>query len=143
LFNKKKAGERIKLRRAELHITKAQLAKRLDLSSGFIRMVESGQRFFKPENLLTLSEILDVSIDYIIKGDEESFVENEEMFKKSEKENLIGLVKMDFTKEECLFFMDLFKILEQNTCTKSDYKSLKALTHTYFEFMNDEKTRRE
>lgn len=57
---------RIKLLREENHITQEELASKLNLSKGIISMYEKEDRKPSLEVLLSLSEIFDCSIDFIL-----------------------------------------------------------------------------
>lgn len=72
---KKDMGLRIKSKRKALKLTQEVVAEMLDISVKHFSEVERGLTGLSIENLIKLSNILGVSIDYIIKGDADS--ENE------------------------------------------------------------------
>jgi len=62
-------GERIRSRRSELGMTQEELADKAKISKGFLSDVETGKRNISAENLLALAQHLNVSLDYLMKGD--------------------------------------------------------------------------
>ena len=63
-------GLRIKKQRKALNLTQEVLAEQLDISVKHFSEVERGLSGLSIENLIKLSNILGVSIDYIVKGEE-------------------------------------------------------------------------
>ena len=61
-------GQRVCQRRQELRLTQEQVAERMDVSLQMISNLELGRKAIRPENLLKLSEVLDISVDYILSG---------------------------------------------------------------------------
>lgn len=97
-------GSRIKQRRKELHLTQIQIKEKTGISSGNLSDLENGNKLPSTKTLIELSNILDCSIDWILKGEnhkrEISLTENEkEMLqhfqKLSEREQIkvIGIVE--------------------------------------------------
>lgn len=64
----KQIGKRIAERRKTLRLTQEALAEKADLTPQFISYAEAGKRAMRPENLLKLSQALDVSTDYLLTG---------------------------------------------------------------------------
>ncbi len=64
----KQMGERIYERRKALKLTQEQLAEKLGVSTQMISNLELGKKAIRPENLVKLSAVLDISTDYILKG---------------------------------------------------------------------------
>ena len=64
----KEIGARIHLRRKELGLTQEALAERMEVSIQMISNVELGKKAIRPENLVRLCNALDVSADYILRG---------------------------------------------------------------------------
>ena len=64
----RKMGERISMRRRELHFTQEQIAERMGVSLQMVSNLELGKKAIRPENLIKLCEILSVSADYILSG---------------------------------------------------------------------------
>lgn len=64
----KEMGLRIKQRRRELNMTQEQLAEKMDVSIQMISNLELGKKAVRPENLVKVCEILNVSADYILRG---------------------------------------------------------------------------
>ncbi len=61
-------GLRIKEKRKSLKLTQEEIAEMLDISVKHLSEVERGLTGLSIENLIKLSNILGVSIDYIVKG---------------------------------------------------------------------------
>ena len=64
-------GLRIKKQRKTLNLTQEVLAEQLNISVKHFSEVERGLSGLSIENLIKLSNILGVSIDYIVKGEED------------------------------------------------------------------------
>ncbi|MBQ3483329.1 MAG: helix-turn-helix transcriptional regulator [Clostridia bacterium] len=64
----KEIGQRINARRKELGLTQEELAERMEVSIQMISNVELGKKAIRPENLVKLCNALDVSADYILRG---------------------------------------------------------------------------
>lgn len=62
-------GVRIRERREELFISKKGLAEKLGITSKLMDDIESGSRGVSLKNLVLLSQILEVSTDYLLFGD--------------------------------------------------------------------------
>lgn len=65
----KEIGSRINARRKELRLTQEQLAEQMDVSIQMISNLELGKKAIRPENLVKICGILDVSTDYILRGE--------------------------------------------------------------------------
>ena len=61
-------GQRIMVRRKALQLTQEELAERLGVSTQMISNLELGKKAIRPENLVKICKILDVSADYILTG---------------------------------------------------------------------------
>ena len=61
-------GKRINARRKELSLTQEQLAEKMEVSIQMISNLELGKKAIRPENLVKICDILDVSADYILRG---------------------------------------------------------------------------
>lgn len=59
-------GERIRRARKQKHLTQEQLAEACDLSTAHIGHIERGTRALSIESLITISEVLNVSTDYLL-----------------------------------------------------------------------------
>lgn len=64
-------SKRIKMRRRELNYTQEEISEILGISVKHFSETERGLTGLSVENLIKLSSALGVSIDYLIKGDEE------------------------------------------------------------------------
>ena len=61
-------GYRISLTRKHLKMTQEELAERMEVSVQMISNLELGKKAIRPENLVKLCTVLDVSADYILMG---------------------------------------------------------------------------
>lgn len=66
---KQDMGIRIKQRRKSLKLTQEKISEMLDISVKHFSEVERGLTGLSVENLIKLSDILGVSLDYIVKGE--------------------------------------------------------------------------
>lgn len=87
-------GIRIKQRRNELGLKQLQIKELAGISSGNLSDIENGKKLPSTPALLALSETLDCSIDWILKGESP---ENENIILSSERENelLNGFRQLD------------------------------------------------
>ena len=72
-------GKRIKQRRKELGLTQVQIHTETGISSGNLSLIENGKTLPSSSALIQLSNLLQCSIDYILKG-ETLNLKNEELF---------------------------------------------------------------
>ncbi|MBQ2827672.1 MAG: helix-turn-helix transcriptional regulator [Clostridia bacterium] len=91
---KKEMGLRIKNRRKKLSMTQEEMAEKLNISVKHFSEVERGIAGLSIENLIKVSDVLGLSLDYIIKGEVtethwESVLDSLKMVPK-EKEHLIN-----------------------------------------------------
>ena len=63
-------GKRIQGRRKQMGLTQEQLADKMDVSIQMVSNLERGNKSIRIENLIKLSEILNISTDYILTGKE-------------------------------------------------------------------------
>lgn len=64
----KEIGQRIFSRRKELHFTQEYVAEQMDVSIQMISNLEAGKKAIRPENLVKVCDVLDLSADYILTG---------------------------------------------------------------------------
>lgn len=69
-INTLEIGNRIRNRREELHMTREQLAEKLDITPKFCADIEQGARGMSLKTLINVSRILYMSTDYILFGTE-------------------------------------------------------------------------
>lgn len=72
----KQIGMRINARRKELSLTQEQLAEKMDVSVQMISNLELGKKAIRPENIVKLCFILDISADYILRGTHSEYEES-------------------------------------------------------------------
>ena len=63
-------GKRIQNRRKQLALTQEQLAEMMNVSIQMVSNLERGNKAIRIDNLVNLSQILQVSTDYILTGKE-------------------------------------------------------------------------
>lgn len=68
-MNNVTAGQRIKALRTERKITQEKLAQHAGISVGFLSDLENDKTNVGADKLLDIAEALDVSLDYLMKGD--------------------------------------------------------------------------
>ena len=61
-------GKRIQNRRKQLMFTQERLAEMMNVSIQMVSNLERGNKAIRIDNLLNLSQILDISTDYILTG---------------------------------------------------------------------------
>lgn len=64
----KEIGQRIFSRRKELRFTQEYVAEQMDVSIQMISNLEAGKKAIRPENLVKVCNVLDISADYILTG---------------------------------------------------------------------------
>lgn len=62
-----KLGNNIKLERLRLNLTQEQLSEKLDISTSYLGRIERGERNVPLDTLIRLADILNVSIDYLLR----------------------------------------------------------------------------
>ncbi|MCM1126464.1 MAG: helix-turn-helix domain-containing protein [Lachnospiraceae bacterium] len=65
---KKAMGERLRTQRKLHHLTQEQLAEKLDISIKHYSEAERGMIGLSVDNLIKVSKVLGVSLDYLLKG---------------------------------------------------------------------------
>lgn len=84
-------GRRIRKQREFLKLTREELAGQLDVSSKFIADIEYGEKGVSIKKLYLLTQVLDVSADYILAGETNILAESVE--KTRLKENILEPLK--------------------------------------------------
>lgn len=74
-----------------MNLTREELAGQLEVSSKFIADIEYGEKGVSIKKLYLLTQVLDVSADYILAGEENVLVEGTE--KRRIKENILEPLK--------------------------------------------------
>ena len=67
-YNTKASGARIRELRIAKNFTQDELAEHMNVSHGFISLIESGKKGCSVDVLIALSNLFGVSIDYIVLG---------------------------------------------------------------------------
>lgn len=87
-LNKKEMGARIRARREMLDMTREELGKQLSVTGKFIADIEYGDKGVSLKNLYKLKQILGVSVDFLLEGDEQALSGEEK--KRRLNENILG-----------------------------------------------------
>lgn len=96
-------GKRIQGRRKQMGLTQEQLADKMDVSIQMVSNLERGNKAIRIENLIKLSEILNISTDYILTGKEtteDMQALTVQMASLSQKERKMMKLLMDFCLSE-------------------------------------------
>lgn len=86
----KDVGDRIRTEREKLQISREKFAEILNLSPFFVGQIERGERKMSISTLISVSECLNISLDYLIFG---------EVYKVEEENNLQYLLGSCSSKE--------------------------------------------
>lgn len=118
-------GIRIKQRRNELGLKQLQIKELTGISSGNLSDIENGKKLPSTPALLALSETLDCSIDWMLKGESP---ENENIILSSERENelLNGFRQLDQDDQDELMGLLALKLRK----VKRDGKELAKLSNS-------------
>lgn len=81
-YNRLEVGERLKQKRILMGLTQDEVAERINRSSKYYADIERGSCGMSIETLLALSDILDMSLDFIIYG---KITDKEEMMKHTDE----------------------------------------------------------
>ena len=92
-------GKRIQGRRKQMGLTQEQLADKMDVSIQMVSNLERGNKAIRIENLIKLSQILNISTDYILTGKEttdDMQTLTEQMANLSQRDRKMMELLMDF-----------------------------------------------
>lgn len=84
-MNYKEIGKRIREEREKFGLAREKFAELLDLSPNFVGQIERGEKKMGLETLVNISECLHVSLDYLIKGVQEKYVQTNKLHRLIEK----------------------------------------------------------
>lgn len=98
-------GKRIQNRRKQLALTQEQLAEKMNVSIQMVSNLERGNKAIRIDNLINLSQILDVSTDYILTGketqeDNSILTKRIAMLSQKERKMVESLVELCLAEEE-------------------------------------------
>lgn len=109
----KAIGARIKQRRKELGLTQLQIYSNVGISSGNLSDIENGNKLPSTPTLISLSIVLNCSIDWILKGEtpnNENLILSDEItnrllegfmkLSEDDKEELIGIIELKLRKSQ-------------------------------------------
>lgn len=72
MFNSTEIGERITKERRKLNLNRDRFAEMLGLTPYYIGQIERGSRNMSLDTLIKVSDCLHVSLDYLVKGQEQA-----------------------------------------------------------------------
>ena len=64
----KEMGQRIMVRRKALRMTQEEMAEKLGVSTQMISNLELGKKAIRPDNLVRVCEVLELSADFVLTG---------------------------------------------------------------------------
>lgn len=67
-----KIGKRIRKRRIQLDYTQEYLAEQMNVTTQMISYAEQGKKAMRPENIVKICNILNISTDYLLTGNDSS-----------------------------------------------------------------------
>jgi len=94
-------GKRIKELRLKKGLTIERLAELIGISPTYLGLVEKGNKSLRIENFKRLSDVLDVSIDYMVK----------ESFQKNTRVDIFSLLLNDLDDKDFLKVYNVVKVL--------------------------------
>lgn len=109
-FNQKDMGKRIREERKRNKLTIERLCEIMDVSPSFIGLVERGVSGISLEKLCKLSDVLQVSTDYLLKGEEP---ERRERLQRRTNMEILNARLYNYTEDELLFLIELIEFLRQ------------------------------
>lgn len=96
-LDKKKMGERIRARRESLGMSREELGGYLEVTAKFVSDVEYGEKGVSVKTLYKLKQVLGVSVDFLLDGDDAPEFSEEK--KRMLKENIIGSLSVCSVKQ--------------------------------------------
>lgn len=95
---KKEMGKRLKVERKKYHLTQENIAEMLDISVKHYSEVERGITGLSVENIIKISNILNVTTDYLLKGitvtDNDSFLNFFNNLSNDDSIDLLNIIKL-------------------------------------------------
>lgn len=116
IFNQKEIGIRIRSERLKNRLTIEKLCEMLEVSPSFIGLVERGESGISLEKLYKLTEIFQVSADYLIKGIDSPHTNPQHQ--ERSKIAILNTYLYDYTDEELDFVLDMLKFLKPRVAIK-------------------------
>ena len=113
-------GENIRNYRTNRNISTDELAEMLELTAGFVGLIERGQRGTTPSTLFKLADIFGVSIDSFFYRTEDNSTKNSENTKEQVRREKITSFISDFSDVELDFVISVVKSLRALNRSKSD-----------------------
>ncbi len=108
-FDQLEMGKRIRAERKKNRLTIERLCELLEVSPSFIGLVERGDSGISLEKLCRLSEILNVSTDYLLMGDKTTPPPQEKNL------GVLNAALLHYSEEELQFVMELLDFLRIRT----------------------------
>lgn len=96
-LDKKEMGARIRARRESLKMSREELAKKLSVTAKTISNIEYGEKGMTLKNLYRLKQVLGVSIDFLMDGDD-AYADMEDQ-RKTLSENILSSLSVCSVKQ--------------------------------------------
>lgn len=103
-------GENIRKERISRNISIDELAEMLELTPGFVGLIERGQRGTTPSTLLKLADIFSTTIDSFFRSKDQNFGGSNKRPENPKREKILSLVS-DFSEKEMEFLISVVKSL--------------------------------
>lgn len=103
-------GENIKQERLKLNLTQEQLSEKLDISISYLGRIERGERNLPLDTLIKISNIFNVSVDYLLRG---SLVSDNRLLTSEIDKLLTGL-----SSKEMNLILDMIRLMISHFNTK-------------------------
>lgn len=91
-LNHKEMGARIRARREMLHMSREELGRAISVTGKTIANIEYGDKGMTIKNLYKLKQVLGVSIDYLMEGDDAYKVDEEK--RRALNQNILGALSV-------------------------------------------------
>ncbi|MCK4667468.1 DUF4065 domain-containing protein [Candidatus Dependentiae bacterium] len=137
----KEIGKRIERLRTDAGLTQQDLSERLKIKRPTVSQIEKGERKLKPEEIIMLSKIFNVNIDYILKGSgEPEIIIKPSAKKKIKKQDL----RINIPRKNLLKFKEVLLYILREVGSKPNmgetviYKLLYYIDFNYYELYEEQ-----
>lgn len=100
-------GSRIRDLRKKNALTIERLSELLEVSTSFVGLIEKGESGISADNLLSLSQLFKVTVDYLLTGEDNPFLN-----KNKGRFEALETYLYDYTDEEIDFILEMAKFLK-------------------------------
>lgn len=106
-------GSRIRDLRKKNALTIERLSELLEVSTSFVGLIEKGESGISADNLLSLSQLFKVTVDYLLTGEDNPFLN-----KNKDRFEALETYLYDYTDEEIDFILEMAKFLKSKVHIK-------------------------